>query len=276
MNFIKTLLLFTLLFCSASNLFAQFQIDWIEVLEDQSAKGTELYAINNGHCPVTISMGFKKLDNLKADKELPVLLVIPNDGEEHLIVTLTQVNPRKNTEYVFDFTYAVGNTISTKHDEDFVYTLPFQKGKRSVVGQGYHGKFSHHNMFALDFDIKVGTEVLAARGGVVVAVKEDSNKGCRDRKCKSLANYILIYHEDGSFGSYVHLKKDGSKVQPGDQVKAGQVIGYSGNTGWSSGPHLHFEVYIPEMRRRHSVKTKFKISETKVDYLQEKKAYTSR
>ncbi len=255
---------------------AQIQIDWLDITEDQSGEDIKLYASNRGHCPVTVSMGFKKLLNLKADAELPILKVIPNDGEEHLIVTLSVISSKRDSEYIFDFQYAIGNTINTVHDEDYAYTLPFQKGKESVIGQGYHGKFSHHNIYALDFDLIEGTEVLAARGGVVIATKEDSNSGCKNPKCKSLANYVLIYHDDGTFGSYVHLKENGAAVKAGDKVKAGQLIGYSGNTGWSSGPHLHFEVYIPEMNRRKSVKTKFRIGNDKVDYLEEKKTYTSK
>jgi murein DD-endopeptidase MepM/ murein hydrolase activator NlpD len=221
-------------------------------------------------------MDFKKLENLKASLKLPVQMVIPNDGEEHLIVTLSQKSSNKNTSYLFDFTYAIGNTLTTVHEEDYVYTLPFEKGKKCMVGQGYHGKFSHQNLFAIDFNMKQGTEILAARDGVVIALKEDSDTGCKNPKCQSLANYVLIYHNDGSFGSYVHLKKNGVKAKEGDRVLAGEVIAYSGNTGWSSGPHLHFEVYIPEMNKRNSVRTKFQISENEVDYLKEHKAYTSK
>ena len=273
---LKNLLLACFALLSINCLSAQIEIDWIEIFEDQSNGSIELYAINKGYCPVTISMGFEKLVNLKASRNLPVLLVIPNDGEEHLVVSLSAKNPKKNTAYGFDLTYAIGNTLNTIHDENHAYTLPFQKGKKITVGQGYHGKFSHHNLYALDFQMKEGTEILAARAGIVIAVKEDSNRGCKNPKCQSLANYLLIYHNDGSFGSYVHLKKNGAKEKPGDKVNAGDVIGYSGNTGWSSGPHLHFEVYIPEMNKRHSVKTKFKISEDKVDYLKEHKAYTAK
>ncbi len=265
--------LFTIL--SLNTIHAQFQIDWINIVEDQSSGNIELYASNDGHCPVTISMGFKKLINLKTDSELPVLKVIPNDGEEYLIVTLSPKAYNSDSEYEFDFTYAVGNTLNKNYDTEFAYALPFQKGKKSTIGQGYHGKFSHYNIFALDFSLAIGTEVLAARDGVVIAVKEDSNHGCKDRRCKSQANYVLIYHADGTFGSYVHLKKGGSNVNPGDEVKAGQIIGLSGNTGWSSGPHLHFEVYLPEMTRRKSVKTKFALGNNKVAFLEEGKAYTS-
>lgn len=257
--------------------FAQIEIDWIEVYEDQEGDKINLYAHNSGHCPVSIMMSFPTIKNLKANKGLPVEMVIPNDGEEHLIVSLQLINTKASSNYVFDFRYALGDIFDTKHDANYAYTLPFQKGKRSVVGQGYNGRFSHHGIKALDFDLKTGTEVLAAREGTVVAIKEDSNHGCKSQKCKGHSNYILVYHdEDGTFASYVHLKKDGAKVKAGDKVKAGQVIGYSGNTGWSSGPHLHFEVYIPQLNTRKSVETKFRLEDGSVDFLKERKPYNSK
>jgi murein DD-endopeptidase MepM/ murein hydrolase activator NlpD len=257
--------------------FAQIQIDWIEVYENEEDGKINLYALNSGHCPVSVMMSFPTIKNLKASKSLPVEMVILNDGEEHLIVSLSVINEKAGSNYAFDFRYALGNIYDTQHDNNYAYTLPFQKGKRSVVGQGYNGRFSHDGLLALDFDLKVDTEVLAARAGTVVAIKEDSDKGCKSQKCKGQANYILIYHdEDGTFASYVHLKKDGAAVQPGDKVKPGQLIGYSGNTGWSSGPHLHFEVYVPELNTRKSVKTKFKLDDGSVELLEERKSYTSK
>jgi murein DD-endopeptidase MepM/ murein hydrolase activator NlpD len=272
-KFLIVVFLTSLAFVSLS---AQIEIDWIEIFEEQSGDNIELYAFNKGLCPVTISMGFKKLENLKASLELPIQMVIPNDGKDYLIVTLSPKKENKNISYHFDFTYAIGNTINTIHDTDYAYTLPFEKGKSCIVGQGYDGKFSHHNVNALDFDMEVGTTIVAARDGIVVALKEDSNKGCKNQSCQPYANYVLIYHNDGTFGSYVHLKKNGVKVKEGDHVSAGEIIAYSGNTGWSSGPHLHFEVYIPDMNKRNSVKTKFQISEKEVDYLKERKTYTSK
>jgi murein DD-endopeptidase MepM/ murein hydrolase activator NlpD len=88
-----------------------------------------------------------------------------------------------------------------------------------------------------------GTTVLAAREGRVVGVRDDSTFSGTDPKFKPLANYVIIKHADGTFADYHHLKTGGALVKLGDQVKVGQPIGVSGNTGYSTKPHLHFAVF---------------------------------
>ncbi len=266
---------FTCFLLFSISLTAQIQIDWLEITEEPGPNGTiQLHATNTGYCPLTLILDFDKLKNFKVKESLPIKKVVPNGKNSIPIATLT---PQKNksTEYSIKLSYHLGNTVKTKHDNDHVYLLPFEKGKKCVIGQGYNGRYSHTGLNALDFDMKVGTKVCAARAGVVIATKEDSDRGCKTNKCKSLANYVLIYHKDGTFASYVHLKKNGASVEVGDVVEAGQVIGLSGNTGWSSGPHLHFEVYIPRENGNVGVKTKFLIEDEKVAHLQEKKSYTA-
>jgi murein DD-endopeptidase MepM/ murein hydrolase activator NlpD len=56
---------------------------------------------------------------------------------------------------------------------------------------------------------------------------------------------ISVLQVDGTYAEYLHLRHGGTVVKPGDRVVAGQLIGYSGNTGWSSTPHIHFHVYVP-------------------------------
>ena len=104
-----------------------------------------------------------------------------------------------------------------------------------------------------------GTSVCAARDGIVLEIKQDSDKHGKTSKYQEYGNYITIYHNDGTMADYFHLQKNGSKVKKGDKVVAGQVIALSGNTGWSSGPHLHFQVYcFDENMEVKTIPTKFK------------------
>ncbi|WP_425395603.1 M23 family metallopeptidase [Aeoliella sp.] len=137
-------------------------------------------------------------------------------------------------------------------DGDFIYELPFLPGKRFRVIQGYGGSYSHtdESHFSLDFGMPEGTAVCASRSGVVYRVINHFCEGGTHPSFKPKANAIHILHPDDSIGSYVHLMHRGNCVVAGDAVAKGQVIGYSGNTGWSSRPHLHFHVADAVLRKR--------------------------
>jgi murein DD-endopeptidase MepM/ murein hydrolase activator NlpD len=129
-----------------------------------------------------------------------------------------------------------------KEDSSYIYTLPFENKKKVFLIQAYESKFSHKGERALDFKVKKGTRICAARDGVVISMREDSDKGGLKEENLSDGNYISIKHIDGSVAHYWHLEKEGAAVSVGDTVQKGQWIGLSGNTGYSSFPHLHFEV----------------------------------
>ncbi|MBL7728829.1 MAG: M23 family metallopeptidase [Dinghuibacter sp.] len=128
-------------------------------------------------------------------------------------------------------------------DTSFVYWLPWRENGKHLVVQGYYSPYSHKTDVALDFKLKTGTTICAARGGVVYDLFEDSNVGGAKDEYLDDGNYIMIRHPDGSKGYYWHLKYQGVLVNIGDTVKQGQPIGLSGNTGYSAFPHLHFEVW---------------------------------
>lgn len=130
-----------------------------------------------------------------------------------------------------------------KDDTSYVYDLPYKNGSGYWLVQGYFSRFSHKERIALDFKMKKGTKIYAARDGVVIRVKEDSDKGGWNRKYRPFGNNIVIQHADNSRAGYWHLQKNGALVNTGDTVRKGQLIGLSGRTGYAFFPHLHFIVW---------------------------------
>lgn len=143
-------------------------------------------------------------------------------------------------------------------DTSVIYRLPYAPNKKYLVAQGYWGNFSHQKTYALDFKMRRGQPVHAAREGIVLATASHfvEKKGKKKALIEE-ANYIDIIHNDGTVASYWHLQPHGVLVKPGDTVHAGQHIAYSGNTGFSTMPHLHFEVYKRDATGYHSLPTRF-------------------
>ncbi|WP_312239020.1 M23 family metallopeptidase [Stenotrophomonas sp.] len=133
----------------------------------------------------------------------------------------------------------------TAHPQDVAYQLPFD-ARRFQVTQAPQGHFSHtdaENRDAIDFALAEGTPVLAARAGRVMQVQGNFTANGRDPvRDRTRANFIRILHEDGSMAVYAHLQANGVLVRSGQRVETGQRIGLSGNTGYSTAPHLHFVV----------------------------------
>lgn len=156
---------------------------------------------------------------------------------------ISAADPGKRWRWHCDLRWTKGS-MSARHDEAR-YRLPFRKDETHRVSQGYNGRWSHRgpDRYAVDFSMPEGTTVCAARDGVVVDLKESSQTGGPDKKHAEQDNYVSIVHADGTMGEYHHLKYDGVLVEIGDRVTAGQPVALSGNTGYSTHPHLHFGVY---------------------------------
>jgi murein DD-endopeptidase MepM/ murein hydrolase activator NlpD len=124
------------------------------------------------------------------------------------------------------------------------YSLPYPAGDTYTCVQPGPGLFSHSGSqrYAVDFALPEGTPVLAARAGKVVSVKEDSDARGLTRSHAEQGNHVRVMHQDRTLASYLHLRYQGAVVEEGETVVRGQLIGYSGHTGWSLAPHLHFQV----------------------------------
>ena len=234
---------------------------------------TIVLAGENTHpcAPYYAVIKFKELVNYRASVPLPFRVVLP-PGEVTDLFKLEVVNPRKGTGYSVTMKYGPGDP-NIRLDRSQRYLLPYTHGTKHLVGQGYLGKFTHRKTYSLDFNMEEGTPVCAARDGVVFKVKADSNEGGLGVKFSQKANFIGVLHEDGTWTDYAHLRQNGVAVKIGERVKAGQVIGYSGNTGQSKGPHLHFAVAYATWEQNGTTPTAFVGQDDKAFSIEEGRWY---
>jgi murein DD-endopeptidase MepM/ murein hydrolase activator NlpD len=120
--------------------------------------------------------------------------------------------------------------------------LPFEPRDTAFVSQGNNSRFTHHgtSRFAFDFNVPIGTAIVAALPGVVVQTQDVFDRSA-DMDPEQY-NFVLIDHGQGVLTEYGHLRHHGTRVRPAQRVAQGELIGYSGDTGMSTGPHLHFAV----------------------------------
>ncbi len=121
------------------------------------------------------------------------------------------------------------------------YVLPFTVGSSFELLQGNCGPHSHDGRFNFSFDFRMPmrTPIIAARDGVVDAVRESKPDGTNRVGDE---NYVIIDHGDGEYSRYIHLTSDGGLVSRGERVARGDTIALSGDSGRSAFPHLHFDV----------------------------------
>lgn len=215
-------------------------------------------ADNDEYCPVAVKIDFS-LDNLKSSNGNHKIFIVPARTKRNVITELYSI---KKERYGFSYkTLSKFSGYLNKVDTSYVYQLPFKVDNKINISQGYFGKRTHIRTRALDFALPIGTDVYAAREGVVIDVIDYNTKTCYRKECNKYNNVIIIYHKDGSFSEYVHIDTNSAKVKEGEKVFRGQLIAKSGKIGWSSGPHLHFGVYKQYFNNKIFYETKFQIYE---------------
>lgn len=201
----------------------------------------------------------------------PVVTRALSQGRTKLM-TLRAI-PGKKPKFEHGFYWEWG-VIGATHDDRVSYRLPFESQKSVRVFQGPNGAMSHQGLFAWDFPVPLRTPVCASRAGMVAEVVDEFDEGGTDEKLKDKANRILILHADGTLASYVHLLRGGMRVKPGDRVEAGTIIALSGNSGYSTGPHLHFDVFRKtDAMQRETLPVVFHTAEGDRTVLEEGKTY---
>jgi murein DD-endopeptidase MepM/ murein hydrolase activator NlpD len=162
------------------------------------------------------------------------------------VAKVRSISPLEPGEADFSYTAVIGDPAAV-HDDRVIYAWPFPPSAVARLSQGPGGPTHHdrYSRYAIDLAVPEGTPVLAARAGVVVFLENRYfETGLDMAKYLTRSNQVRILHDDGSMGSYGHLFPDSIDLEPGQRVEVGEQIGLSGNTGYSSGPHLHFVVLV--------------------------------
>jgi len=254
----------------------------VQVRQVKSGSGVRFFVDNRALWDVTVTLKVLAR-NGRVARLKPETATYPAHSETEA-ARVSAADPRQACKWRCRFDWVFGRLHhpgrgGTPADEDVVYRLPFDTGRSYRVVQGYNGTHTHEgrDRYAIDFAMRKGTPVCAARGGIVVSLKESSKTGGSDEKFRNQSNYVCILHDDGTVAEYHHLHYDGVLVEVGDQVEAGQRIAISGNTGYSTGPHLHFGVYSAiNGRRRQSPPVTFATAEGLVHEPLEGRVYTAK
>jgi murein DD-endopeptidase MepM/ murein hydrolase activator NlpD len=201
-----------------------------------------LVFVNTSGGAVTVELDLDEARNVRSEPQLPARIVLAPRSDTRAVRIIAQ-NPSAGFAYTFRYRYIPGD-FRAKPDENAIYRLPFAQDQRFRIAQAFGGKVSHadvQNYYAVDIGMPEGTPVLAARDGVVMTVDNDFfGAGLDMAKYGDRANNVRIVHVDGTMAVYAHLELESVRVHVGDRVRAGQMLGLSGDTGYTNGPHLHF------------------------------------
>lgn len=236
----KTLSLFLLL--SLLPLAANADDSNIQVKEVRRGDRVDLVLTEPRCFRATVTLN-AQLQNMRSSRPLP--LVVTTKGQPRvLLATFRRAQWLKPWSYRWNYQWKYGEPLAGT-PKAARYQLPF-RGQHPLI-QGPFGSFSHQrgsqDEQAYDWSMPVGTPVYAARDGVVVGTRSDVSKGGRSVVFKPNFNYVIVRHNDGTFAEYLHLQPKGARVRMCQRVTTNTVLGLSGNTGFTSTPHLHFALF---------------------------------
>lgn len=214
-------------------------------LYQKVVEGDVVLVAQNGYfAPVQIAFELTRMENLAADTPRRGLVVVQARTESELFAA-RKADPSAPLEIEYRFDYLPGDPDAT-HAPREPYRLPYAVAASFPVSQAFPDVITHNDLasqHAYDFVMPVGTGVHAAREGVVIEVASDYyGAGLDPATDGPRANIVRVLHEDGTMALYAHLNWNSIRVVPGQRVTRGQPLADSGNTGFSTGPHLHFVV----------------------------------
>lgn len=217
-------------------------------------------ARNNYAVPVEVVIALDELRNLELPRPDQSLRWVVGPNSDLMLFQLQAIDDNIAPEAIFRFTWLPGDP-EAQHAANHLYRVPFAVARDHSITQTFPVGITHltpDSYYAVDVAMPIGTAIYAARAGTVFEVASTNFRGGTDSdQDMASANIVRIMHDDGSHAVYAHLNLNSVRVRPGDRVERGQYIADSGNTGFSSGPHLHFVVVVNRGTRLASVPVLF-------------------
>ncbi len=215
------------------------------VSHDVIGRTIEFVAHNDFHVAIEVRLEFLEITGIEYPSPDQVLRWVVDPRSDQLLLSLEILQSASAPFVDVQYEYIPGDPTA-EYRPDMTYLAPFSAGRDFPITQAYPDAITHRTLdsvYAVDIAMPVGTDVLAARDGIVFDVASDNYRGGLDHlRDGDAANIVRIVHDDGTLSLYAHLNWNSIRVKPGDHVRAGQYIADSGNTGFTSGPHLHFAV----------------------------------
>lgn len=216
----------------------------VTVVNRGSREKPRLYVVNELHGPAQVWLQMNHSENVGFQPRAPDTWVVNGPGEQFL-GAVVPLDANRSWAYQWLPRHVPGEPLDEANLRPMTLSVPC-KGGRYVVSQAFGGDASHsdhaESWHAVDIEMPVGTPIYAVRDGTVMDLERNfSRSGWREEYADE-ANYVRLLHDDGTMAVYAHLSPRSIQVRLGQSVTAGQRLGHSGNTGFSTGPHLHFVI----------------------------------
>ena len=220
----------------------------------------QFIARNDYYAPVEVLLALDQLTNVQNPSADQVMRWVVDPRSEFNLMALPVLGEDQEPAAKFRFFHLHGDPRS-QHNPGRFYRAPFAVASDYSITQAFPLGVTHNTLdsrYAVDIAMPIGTDIHAARGGVVFEVASTNYRGGLDpERDAPAANIIRILHDDGTHAVYAHLNRSSIRVKPGDEIERGEYIADSGNTGFTSGPHLHFAVLRNVGMRMESVPVVF-------------------